>query len=1014
MSMPEPVSYPLPQVDDLNLESSTMFNKPNSAGKRPPIPDFNKHPTNTVPASVFKALAHSPEQHIPDVNIRPFARHKLSSREYLFDHQKRPSLDDNNIAPISMSMKLSTRLNPPQPIAMPAPIHHPVGPPAIALAPPPVKGRRSSFPAQTSTEEAPAPTASTPKFPTPVLEITASPPPMPSSVDIGNEPSRLEKIVGEKMAQIRDDVMALGRSNMSDYDSVIKAAIGQLVASFRTQMLEISRKSQEVETSGRVDAHGEVDFELIRSAIEQGRNEVRVILQQQLHELAEKVHREITQRPPPPSLEVLHSIEDLREMTISSVNSAITTLMAHMDTVDGYAQRRPVDERQVLIRELSAYLNPMLQSLRPEPFDIEGLTIQLADAVKPTLAQLIDLASDKKETAQLILEHLMPILQSIKPPRLDIEKIAHILAEDVVRLAPPTDPHVLKEEVSDLVVERLDARLRNRDNLLNPDLIVERILEIVQPLSDLTNIPSPQALNLVQSRQEELSAQGNALVEQQKEVVGKLEAIPSTLAEALETLKSAQAELVEKSKALEEIQELQRLASTNAELQGQLGKARSSHGQVRSEKDLIAQKLNAVEAERDRLKAELAALKEKSDAKDLELTESREKNETVNKELSVAVEKLKETQTASESQQTKMLELEEIKQHQELKINEQSEKIVSLETQVAISARDIEFGSEMRKRLEDEIQSLRAEQQRWDELRHTREQVDRIASLMNEAENEELGELRAIRDQYQELQNEYAALQKIFEEQDAEIVSLQKSAKQTGAESKQKLSQWERRAAELEAELEQMHTQLEQMTDSHRQLGVDVENIQAELDIKISEVAQVEEREQALRNQVASLESQLSTKKSELEAANAKLEKQKVIYAPRPQLVSNAFESIAVASGRPGPGTTFDPPSRPGTATPNNTHSSPNQAATPPEPDTPLLNKGLWDSMHAPKQRATNNYQPAYSQTATSKPSFARTLYGYRTTLPHAGSPFGRGNTVSPAPSTVSLAATEGPDGWWS
>lgn len=610
VSMPASAVGSPPATEPASL---SPIRNPTAAFGRPlprmPIPDFS-HPVsnNTVPASVFKAL------HMEgDGPTRPSVRSRLGSRDFM-EHAARRSLDDINVPSISKKLapKPAATLPPPEPVHFVPKQSVPL----LALAPPPRgKERRSSAPSQPlevreQSLREPSPAISA------VSDAVAS-----SNTsrreDLDHLETRIEEIIEDKIGQIRDDISSLADVKSQTSDTAVNAAIGQLVSTFRAQMMDYMKKIAETSAS-RADAHVELDFDLIKSSIEEGHQALRSTLQKELAALGERVHAQPPARLLPP-MEVLHAIEDLRSAVTDSMNAATQTMLSHADDNNSFHQRRLQEERQTLIRDLSALLLPRITALRPDPIDMDTMTRQLSEAVKPHISQLIDLASDKKETAILITQQLSPILHSLAPPRLDLTAIASQLAMDVVRLAPPTDPHVLKEEVADLVIERLDARLANRDATFNPELIASRVAKIVGPLSDLAKIPSPESVEALNARQDNLFSQSAELLAQQANALGKLVVIPDSVRSAVEAIKAAQEDLGAKSKLLGDMEELKTLSATNAELQTQLGKARGAHGQVRSEKDVLSQRLQAVEQERDRLRAEVEALKAATTSRDSEL-----------------------------------------------------------------------------------------------------------------------------------------------------------------------------------------------------------------------------------------------------------------------------------------------------------------------------------------------------------------------------------------------------------
>jgi hypothetical protein len=67
---------------------------------------------------------------------------------------------------------------------------------------------------------------------------------------------------------------------------------------------------------------------------------------------------------------------------------------------------------------LVAGLAPRLEALKPVPLDTDELTYKLSEAVKPRIIELIDFASDKKETAALITSQLRPEFERLDDTRI--------------------------------------------------------------------------------------------------------------------------------------------------------------------------------------------------------------------------------------------------------------------------------------------------------------------------------------------------------------------------------------------------------------------------------------------------------------------------------------------------------------------------------------------------------------------------------------------------------------------
>ncbi|KAG8900984.1 hypothetical protein FRB99_005644 [Tulasnella sp. 403] len=980
---PKAVSMPTsavgsPPTESLALPQSntTAFGRP--LPQRMPIPDFS-HPvsTNTLPAGVFKALAQGDGDGTSKSSVR---EPRLGSKDY-FEHASRRSLDDLNVLSISKNLAGKRIASAAAPLPIPTVIVPEPTAPALALAPPPrSKERRSSAPTQVV--EVPPPE------PSPVAasdSMFSSMLHKGSDLDVEQLESRVEAILEEKLNEIRDEISLTAITRSKESDAVVNAAIGQLVASFRAQMVEHMKKVTE-STMSRADAHVELDFDLIKAAIEEGHHSIRASVIQDVTAAIERL-REQPVRPAPP-MEVLHAIEDLRGIITDAVTTSTQTLVSRVDDADGYAHRRTQEERQLMIRELTALLLPRIAALRPEPFDIDAVTRQLSEAVKPRISQLIDLASDKKETAVLIVQQLTPLLHSLVPPRLDIPAIATQLTRDVLQHIPPTDPHVLKEQVADLVIERLDSRLAIRDSALSPEAIATRLAKVIAPLTDLANLPSAPSVEALNKRQDSLFEKSNDVLARQDTLTAQLGALPEAISAATDLLRTAHSDLTAKAGFIGELEELRKLATVNADLQTQLGKARSAHGQVRSEKDLLSDRLQSVEHERDLLRAELEAVKLTSAAREAEITDAQGKATATEDALNQALDRLKSFESSSPADKRQIGNLEQQNRDLQKELHQCQTKIKTMELEATFAARDLDAAGRVKEELQEEIDRLREDKSHFDDLRRTAEQVETLSRLIGAADTEEVAELRRIRDKSKGMEREYTSLQKRCADQEAKISALLHTSaanKQSIAETKQKIAEWEKRARRAEGELDSTQTQLEQARDIQDQLQVDVSSLREELEAKTTALAAIEGREQTLMNKVASLESQLVSARVELQGVQPRTNSS--IHAPRPQVASSTSwqqKNIAVPNGRPGSSTSTIGVdiSRPGTATPNGNGS----------PTTPPASS-MWSSVKSSKKLSSSNQKP-------------------QSYLSHSSS-FIRSGAPSPTPSVVSVAATEQADGWW-
>jgi chromosome segregation ATPase len=123
--------------------------------------------------------------------------------------------------------------------------------------------------------------------------------------------------------------------------------------------------------------------------------------------------------------------------------------------------------------------------------------------------------------------------------------------------------------------------------------------------------------------------------------------------------------------------------------------------------------------------------------------------------------------------------------------------------------------------LQKEHEHLLSQQSHWDDLHRAAEQIDVLATLMNQAGNEELKELRRTS---RILESEHAALQKRFKEQEHKITNAERTAmaaRQNLTQAQQRSSEWENRAKENEGDLEMARTRLDELEQAHAQLDAD-------------------------------------------------------------------------------------------------------------------------------------------------------------------------------------------------
>ncbi|TFK41407.1 hypothetical protein BDQ12DRAFT_679415 [Crucibulum laeve] len=494
-----------PEVEAFILPSAS---KP----KRAPIPLDFKHPvsSNTVPAGLFKALVNG-----GDDRTRRAVRSRLSSRE-IYEHIQRPSMDDIDVPQIARKVSRArlvtdpgTRPETPDDDVFGGVTRH--------------TRRRSSLPDALHDDDGASSTS----------RISVAPQDLTTRMELHQLESVLGELLDEKLNLLRRE---MSKKETQGFNSNTEDMIADVVSLFRTQLQDSAIRSIE---DSQMDARGEMDFQLIKDVVEEGHKELLSVLRHELQDVVQAIPQGFGGNSYP---DVVPTIEQIGNRTVGAVLEAISELSARQEAINNAA---PARERDAIVDKLMNVLGPTLASLQTDPVDYDFLTSQLTQAVKPHITQLIDLASDKRETASLIVDRILPLLPSLNQPALDIEALTLTLTTEVRRAIAPIDAFEIKEQVADLVVERLDSRLAVRDKAFNVDTISGKVTEGVSRL--LQPLESVQAsLDNVAAAQQSLSTQQNEASKTNSEVLNAVSEISSQLDGRLEALNISQADLLKK------------------------------------------------------------------------------------------------------------------------------------------------------------------------------------------------------------------------------------------------------------------------------------------------------------------------------------------------------------------------------------------------------------------------------------------------------------------------------------
>ena len=532
-------------TDDEVVESGDMEHElpiPLSMkARRAPIPLDFKHPvsTNTVPAGLFKALASGSSNNgtgnsasavkESEERARRIVRSRLSSRE-IFEHASRPSLDDLCVPAISQNASRGRLVTDPGRWDAPTMLQEP---------PQQVHDRRTSLPAMSSTHSSFSNTSDHPQDTSRHLELQ-------------HYEERLEALLESKLDDFRDEVRAMrleAGTNGGTGSASTDAAINEVVSLFRTQLQESAARGLD---DSQVDARGELDFQLVKDIVEQGHAEARAMIQLDLDRILRRVEAlQSAEVTPIIGGNTEAMLEEYHTRTRNTVVGAVAPITARLEALERTRTRTPLPppqaplfDHEALVRELHAALVPHIVASRAEPIDYELLTEQLSQAVKPHISQLIDLASDKRETAGLIVDRLIPVLPTIYPPAgnsMDIPAVVGQVTAEVRRLVAPLDAHEIKEQVSDLVVERLDSRMAVRDRALDgfSSKLADGVDRVLEPLNDVAS-----RVVEVSKGQEALSIQTRDLACTNNDTMTLLSGLPEQLSDTIEPLRTMLADLI--------------------------------------------------------------------------------------------------------------------------------------------------------------------------------------------------------------------------------------------------------------------------------------------------------------------------------------------------------------------------------------------------------------------------------------------------------------------------------------
>jgi len=496
-------------------EDEELIAPPLAKQKRAPIPLDFKHPvsSNTVPAGLFKALVSNGDHD----RTRRSVRSRLSSRE-IFEHMHRPSMDDDDVALIARNPRGLLVTDPgerqtPGNDDVFGSIRH--------------SRRRSSLPDALHDNESSRSLGA----------ASVVPQDLSTRMSLQYLETSLTQVLDERFAELGRQLSRKEQQNGSaGVSSSTESMMADVISLFRTQLQESATRSME---DSQMDARGELDFQMIKDVVEGGYKELISLVQREIHGVTQHLPASYAANL---SLDVVPVVEQVGNRTINAVVEAISELAVRQEAV---ALNNPAREHDLIVDKLVNVLSPMIDSLQADPIDYDFLTRELTQAVKPHISQLIDLASDKRETANLIVDRILPLLPSSKNVSIDTDAITMKLITEVRRAIAPIDAFEIKEQVADLVVERLDSRLAVRDKAFNVDIVTSRVTDSVSNLLDnLYTVPA--VLDQLATSQKALDEKQDNYNQSQTQIVSSISELPGKVGSQFEEVIAVQMDILKK------------------------------------------------------------------------------------------------------------------------------------------------------------------------------------------------------------------------------------------------------------------------------------------------------------------------------------------------------------------------------------------------------------------------------------------------------------------------------------
>ncbi|KAH8120720.1 hypothetical protein DFH11DRAFT_1500736 [Phellopilus nigrolimitatus] len=851
---------------------------------------------------------------------------------------------------------------------------------------------------------------------------------------------RLESLLEQKIEQLRDDLLihapVRGGFVSGSTDEMVKEAM----AMFRTQLRDSAAKEFEDST---MDARGELDFEMIRSIVEQGHEDTRRHIQQDLADILQNIKDSEGSATPQSILDLVRGIQELKANVLAS-NAHVSDRISAIGNVSPYAGAQ--QEREAFIFDMISALTPQLASLRSESVDYDALTNKLSQAVKPHLGQLIDLASDKRETAALIVDHLMPILESIAstPTVFDTGNLVSEMTATINRIVSPIDTYNIKEQVADLVVERLDSRLsvRDKDIAGNFDSLKSKVADAISPIlgrfeglnKGVSTLSREQTDALMETR-DFMDKQSEAAASLIEKLNGMSEAviIIQSLATQQQTDAKSSTQLLEQiessveainshvgvgaEKELSSIsQQLHEFKPIPESISSALSSYEKKHSEIitylQSMQD-VSQEVRKLSSANADLQVQLAKARGDHGKVRVEKDNLNERFTSAEAERDLLRVRVEDLQTTALAQAVEFSALKTCNVDQEsamhaaldrLKIADvnaqtQQERIAELEKanrelslekhQLSSKVDSLEMQVDFGARDKDStLQALRLLQDDRDHLaaqqsnwKDFRRTAEQIDTLASFIGKVEADEVIELR-RVRDRSKVLEGEHATLQRRCKELESKINNAERTSLTTRQNLAQAQQRSAEWERKAREFEGEVERLTTAVDQ--GDQTSAQLDADYSLAKL-QLEERdaeERLHKDRERKLAEEIASLKTKISILNSELEEERKVSRAASGQWAHARPSSRAS-------TAYEAPEPPTPRLNGKSLARPISSAAPSPPPV----TSTWDSMHAPRQM-----KPSFTSPSTPR---ARHSASYGARAP------------SPSPSVVSLALTQRDDGWW-